>query len=119
MNKKKPNILLLFTDQQRFDTINACGFSYVKTPNLDRLVKEGVVFTNAYTSNPVCIPARHNVLTGFYARQHGYADNSNMPFTHLLPTIPRILSDNCTRQEQSVKCIFVHHAGTMDLIKWS
>jgi len=46
---KKPNILLLFADQQRHDTINAAGFKHMKTPNLDKLVNEGCLFKNAYS----------------------------------------------------------------------
>jgi len=91
----KPNVLLLMTDQQRFDTINAAGFDFMQTPNLDRLVREGCLFTNAYTPNPICLPARHNLLTGLPARYHGFADNSLTGITRAdLPALPRILSDN-------------------------
>jgi len=55
--KKRPNILLLFTDQQRHDTIAALGNPVIKTPNLDRLVHEGTAFTHAYTPSPVCTTA--------------------------------------------------------------
>lgn len=90
---KRPNFLILFTDQQRYDTIGAAGFSHMRTPNLDRLVREGCLFTNAYTPNPVCIPARHNLLTGLPARYHGYNANNSHPLDHALPTLPRIFSD--------------------------
>ncbi|MDC7232500.1 MAG: sulfatase-like hydrolase/transferase, partial [Spirochaetales bacterium] len=55
---KKPNILYLMCDQFRFDCISALGNDKIRTPNLDRLVKRGVSFSNAYSSCPVCIPAR-------------------------------------------------------------
>ncbi len=91
----KPNILLLMTDQQRFDTIQAAGYSHMHTPNLDRLVNEGCLYTQAYTPNPICLPARHNVLTGLPARYHGFPDNMPNPITRTeLPTLPRILADN-------------------------
>ena len=61
---KRPNILLLFTDQQRYETIGALGNPLLKTPVLDRLVERGVCFTNAYTPSPVCVPARYAMLTG-------------------------------------------------------
>lgn len=93
-NEKKPNILLLFTDQQRYDTIAASGYSYMQTPNLDRLVREGCIFHNAYSPNPVCVPARHNLLTGLPARYHGYAHNLRHSLDAAIPTLPRILSDN-------------------------
>lgn len=93
MQAKRPNILLLFTDQQRFDTIAAAGFPHMLTPNLDRLAREGCLFSNAYTPNPVCVPARHNLLTGLPARFHGFAANFGHPNPAILPTLPRILSD--------------------------
>ena len=90
----KPNILLLFTDQQRIDTINAAGANHMHTPNLDRLVKEGCLYTNAYSPNPVCIPARHNLLTGLPAKFHGYDNNRQHAIDYHLPVLPRILADN-------------------------
>ena len=64
MANERPNIILIITDQQRFDTIRALGFPYVDTPNLDRLVNEGVTFTNALSPpprarprGPACSPA--------------------------------------------------------------
>lgn len=93
---KQPNILFLLTDQQRFDTIHAAGNGYIHTPNLDRLMREGCHFTNAYSPNPVCIPARHNMLTGLPARYHGYDDNYFIdppPIPYDLPTFAQILTD--------------------------
>jgi choline-sulfatase len=60
----KPNVLFLMTDQQRFDTIAALGNSHIYTPNLDRLVKRGLTFSNAYSQCPVCVPARYTIRTG-------------------------------------------------------
>jgi arylsulfatase A-like enzyme len=60
----RPNVLLLVTDDQRFDTISALGNSVIQTPALDRLVKQGVTYTNAYVSNPICTPSRACLLTG-------------------------------------------------------
>ncbi len=59
-----PNILFVMTDQQRFDTIAALGHPLVRTPNLDRLVRRGAACTNAYTTCPVCVPARYSIMTG-------------------------------------------------------
>jgi len=64
-SKPKPkNILLIFTDQQHIDTIAAGGCSYVQTPALDRLKTSGISFTQSYSANPVCSPARSAVFTG-------------------------------------------------------
>jgi choline-sulfatase len=59
-----PNILFVMTDQQRFDTIAALGHPLVRTPHLDRLVRRGAACTNAYTTCPVCVPARYSIMTG-------------------------------------------------------
>lgn len=64
--KKRPNILWLCADQQRYDTIHALGNDHIDTPYLDRLCREGVAFTNAYCQNPVCTPSRASFLTGKY-----------------------------------------------------
>ncbi len=92
---ERPNILIVLTDQQRADTIYAAGAEWMRTPNLDRLAAGGCLYNNAYTPNPICMPARHNMLTGLTARHHGYPDNGwgyGMPQN--LPTFPQILSDN-------------------------
>jgi arylsulfatase len=61
---RQPNILYIMTDQQRFDTITALGNKDIYTPNFDRLVRRGVTFTNAYSTCPVCVPARVGIHTG-------------------------------------------------------
>lgn len=77
---KKKNILLIFTDQQRFDTIAATGNLQVKTPNLDRLVREGTLFASAYTPSPVCVPARCSMHYGQYPMNTGcFENNYDMP----------------------------------------
>ncbi|MHC4720996.1 MAG: sulfatase-like hydrolase/transferase [Planctomycetota bacterium] len=67
-NGKRPNILFLFTDDQRFDTIRALGNKEIITPNMDRLVHRGTTFTNAYImgsmSGAVCMPSRAMLLSG-------------------------------------------------------
>ena len=94
--EKKPNVLILFTDQQRYDTINSLGYSHMITPNLDRLVEEGCSYVNAHSANPVCMPARHDLLTGLPAKAHGYFGNREaQPIKDYgIPTLPRIFSEN-------------------------
>ena len=58
------NLLVIMTDQQRFDALSAAGNTTLHTPNMDRLANEGVIFENAYTPVPVCGPARTSILTG-------------------------------------------------------
>jgi len=67
----RPNILLITTDQQRYDTLGCNGSRQVRTPHLDALAGRGVRFTSAYIQNPVCIPSRACIQTGRYTSQHG------------------------------------------------
>lgn len=67
---KRKNILLITSDQQHFDTIGAFN-PEIKTPNLDRLVREGTTYERAYCPNPTCTPTRASVITGMYPSQHG------------------------------------------------
>ena len=60
----KPNLLVILTDQYRFEALSCAGNGIVKTPNLDRLARDGVMFQNAITPCPVCVPARTSMLTG-------------------------------------------------------
>ncbi|MBT4501785.1 MAG: sulfatase-like hydrolase/transferase [Gemmatimonadetes bacterium] len=69
-----PNILLITTDQQRFDTIGACGSAHARTPNLDRLADSSVLFDRAYVQNTVCIPSRACIQTV------GYCDGRTEPY---------------------------------------
>ncbi len=89
----RPNVVLLFTDEQRYDTIGALGCDYMVTPNLDRLVREGCAFTHACTPNPVCVPARHNLLTGLYSRDTGMSENQTAVMPPSIPRLPQILAD--------------------------
>lgn len=76
----RPNILLIMTDQQRFDTIGALGNPYIRTPSLDRLVREGTSFLSAYTASPVCVPARCSMMYGRYPLFTGCLENNfSMP----------------------------------------
>ncbi|CAN7236438.1 sulfatase-like hydrolase/transferase [Paenibacillus sp. LjRoot153] len=67
---KKPNILLITSDQQHWDTLGTFN-KEIKTPNLDRLTEEGTTFTRAYCPNPTCTPSRSSIITGMYPSQHG------------------------------------------------
>ena len=62
MNERPPNIIYIITDQERYDTIGALGFPWLKTPNLDRLVNEGVAFSNCHCTAPSCVPARASLF---------------------------------------------------------
>jgi len=75
---EQPNIILIITDQQRFDTIRALGFPYMTTPNLDRLVTEGVTFTNCFVTAPSCAPSRASLFTGYFPHTTGILKNADL-----------------------------------------
>nr|HPN84175.1 sulfatase-like hydrolase/transferase [Victivallales bacterium] len=64
MNKDRPNILLITADQMRWDALGCAGNPVIKTPNLDALASRGMLFRNAFTPDPICIPARASIMTG-------------------------------------------------------
>ncbi len=67
----RPNILLIMTDQQRWDSLGCYGQTAIATPNLDRLAAEGACFTHCYATNPICTPARASLFTGKHILGHG------------------------------------------------
>lgn len=77
MSDGRPNVILIITDQQRYDTIRGLGYPYVDTPNLDRLVQEGVSFDNCFITAPSCAPARASLFTGLYPHNTGVFKNAD------------------------------------------
>jgi arylsulfatase A-like enzyme len=71
MSSKKPNIVFIFSDQQRWDTLGCYGQTLPISPNLDRMAAEGVRFEHAFTCQPVCGPVRATLQTGKYATEVG------------------------------------------------
>jgi N-acetylglucosamine-6-sulfatase len=71
----RPNIILIVTDDHRYDAAGFMGHPYVETPNLDRMSRDGVVFENAFVTTSLCSPSRASILTGCYAHRHGVIDN--------------------------------------------
>lgn len=98
MPTDRPNILLIFVDQQRFDTLSLHGHPTCRTPSLDRMAAQGVDFTRAYSCCGLCSPARASVMTGLYPHRHGLLTNTHdwQTLRRLDPTIPtfaHLLSD--------------------------
>lgn len=77
MSKKRPNIILIITDQQRYDTIAALGFPHLNTPHTDRLVKEGVAFEQCHVTSPSCGPSRASLFTGYFPHNSGALKNND------------------------------------------
>lgn len=90
----KPNIIVVLVDDMRWDEYGAAGHNYIQTPNIDRLAREGIRFTNAFATTPLCSPSRANFLTGRYAHANGIVDNqARNEQSHQLITFPRLLHD--------------------------
>lgn len=70
----RPNLLVIVTDDQRFDSLGCVGNRQLRTPEIDRLAGEGVRFRNAFVTTPICCASRASLLTGQYARRHGIED---------------------------------------------
>ncbi|MBM4435636.1 MAG: sulfatase-like hydrolase/transferase [Actinobacteria bacterium] len=80
MPKGKPNVVLMVSDRQHWDSIHASGTAQVRTPHLDRLAGDGVLFRRAYTTSPICTPARMALLSGLYPHTHGMVANHQTRF---------------------------------------
>jgi arylsulfatase A-like enzyme len=72
---RRPNIVLIVVDDLRWDEYGAGGHPYLKTPNIDRLAREGLSFSNVFHATPLCSPNRASILTGEYASKHGIYGN--------------------------------------------
>ncbi|MDH7480604.1 MAG: arylsulfatase [Armatimonadota bacterium] len=91
-NKSRPNILFLMTDQHRWDCLGCMGNKAIKTPNLDRIAREGALFLNAYSSTPTCTPARAALLTGLSPWHHGMIGFGQVAERYAFE-MPRALND--------------------------
>jgi arylsulfatase A-like enzyme len=81
MAKDRPNIILIMTDQQRYDSIGALGAAWARTPHLDRLIREGVSFSDCHITGASCVPCRASLFTGYYPHTTGILRNGQ-PWRH-------------------------------------
>jgi len=102
----RPNVLLIFTDQQRADAVGAAGNPVIRTPNLDRLAREGTLFDSAFTASPVCVPARCSLITGRYPHNTGCSENRH-PMPTDRPTFMQLLTEAGYRTHGIGKMHFV------------
>lgn len=89
---KRPNVLFIMCDQLRADAIGAYGNGIVRTPNMDRLKERGITFTRAYSTCPVCMPARYTIRTGREPYHTGYYNNDGL---HLPDGVPVNHEERC------------------------
>ncbi len=87
---KRPNIVLMFTDDHAYQAISAYDGRLNHTPNIDRLAREGVRFDNALVTNSICAPSRAVILTGKYSHVNGVLDN-RQTFDGAQQTFPKLL----------------------------
>ena len=91
-----PNLLFIFTDQQRFDTMACYGNDWIETPNLNALADESFVFERAYVTQPICTPARSSIMTGLYPHTNG-CTALNIPLKPETRTIAELVTDDYRR----------------------
>ena len=87
---KRPNILFIMSDDHAYQAISAYNKKLTATPNIDRIAREGMLFTNACVTNSICAPSRAVILTGKHSHLNGKIDN-RFPFDTTQITFPQIL----------------------------
>ena len=107
---KRPNILLINTDQQRWDALGANGNAEIHTPNLDRLAREGVNLDHFFVQNAVCMPSRVSMLTGQYPATLGIFRNG-VPVPEDTVALPHMLSNYGYTSGIIGKLHFLPHAN--------
>lgn len=89
----RPNVVLILTDDQRWDALGSMGHPFLKTPNLDRLAREGIRFENAFCTTSLCSPSRASLLSGLYVHAHGVLNNFT-DYPAGLASFPRRLQES-------------------------
>lgn len=87
---QRPNVLFILTDDQRWDAMSLAGNPHLKTPNIDRLGREGIYFKNTFCTTSLCSPSRASILSGLYAHAHGVVNNFT-EYPTQLASFPRVL----------------------------
>ena len=91
-NRVQPNMVFILIDDLRWGELGCAGHPFLKTPNIDRIAREGALFRNVFTTTPLCSPSRASFLTGQYAHTHGITDNvDRSAASHRLATFPLLL----------------------------
>ncbi|HEU4982863.1 MAG TPA: sulfatase-like hydrolase/transferase [Acidobacteriaceae bacterium] len=86
VEKRRPNIVIITTDEQSFDAVSyRVGKQYLHTPHIDCLAANGVAFNRAYCADPICVASRTAMFTGRYPTETGVVDNSDLTRVHLDP----------------------------------
>jgi arylsulfatase A-like enzyme len=92
---RKPNIIFILTDDQRWDALGYAGNKIIQTPAMDRLANEGLYFRNAFVTTPISAASRASILTGLYERTHGYTFQAgNISDKYMERSYPVLLRKN-------------------------
>jgi N-acetylglucosamine-6-sulfatase len=95
VSSARPNIVFILVDDLRWDELGFAGHPFIKTPNIDRIAREGARFRNAFMTTPLCSPSRASFLTGQYAHTHGITDNvDRSAASYRLVTFPLLLQQS-------------------------
>src|SRR5262245_63852493 len=94
---QRPNIVLILADDLGYADIGVYGSRDIPTPNIDRIAREGVLFTDAYVSSPYCSPSRAGLLTGRYPQRFGYEFNPDGSPEYGLPLSETTLAERLQR----------------------
>jgi arylsulfatase A-like enzyme len=89
----RPNFVVFMTDGQRPDEMSIAGNKIIRTPYMDRVVREGIRFQNAFVVNALCAPGRASTLTGMYSQKHGVIDNKERPIAAGIPIVSDLLRE--------------------------
>lgn len=88
---RRPNFVIFLGEGLRYDELHCAGNKLIRTPNLDRIAREGMTFRNAFVTNALCLPSRASILTGMYSHTLGAIDNRNRPIPARFPLISDLL----------------------------
>ncbi|WP_255580360.1 sulfatase-like hydrolase/transferase [Flavobacterium sp. UMI-01] len=92
--EKKPNIIFILTDDQRFDALGYAGNPLAYTPEMDKIAKEGVYFKNAISTTPICAASRASIFSGLYERTHRYSfTSSEIKQEYMQEAFPKVLKE--------------------------
>ena len=88
---QRPNIVFIFTDDHAYQAIGAYGSKLIRTPNIDRIAREGMRFDRCLVTNSICGPSRAAILSGKYSHRNGFYNNTNSRFDGSQTTFPKLL----------------------------
>ena len=114
--RENPNVVIIFTDDQGYQDLGCYGSPDIRTPHIDQLAKEGMLFTDFYSASSVCTPSRAGLLTGRYPIRMGLASGVLFPHTGArgIPAEEQTLPELMKERGYRTACIGKWHLGHVD-----